>query len=192
MIVFVAAFMFVQTSAIQWQGGVAIAPAFRGHQYGPVFRVGKAWRIEPHVSFQLEGAFGMVGTTGTHTDCGIGQCFMSDIEFRARELEVPTLLVLSLGPRESVFLTAGPVFAARVTCDGFIGGLKRDSCPLGSDLAWGGAFGVGVRTPIGLSVEARLQSFYTPLVRMSSGDNLLGDHAFRARAVTLAVGWGRR
>jgi len=191
MIAVLAALVFVQTPAVQWQGGVAIAPAFRGHQYSPVVRVAKAWPIESYVSFQLELAFGMAGVAGTHTNCTISQCFTADIEYRARELEIPTLVTLSLGSEDPLFITAGPVFAVRLRCDGQFGGFKDRGCPLGSQLAWGGAVGVGVRGPAGLSVEARLQAFQRPLVRIASGDNQLGDHAFRARALTVAVGWGR-
>lgn len=188
MITYLAALLLVQAPTVHYQVGVAVAP---GNQFGPVVRLPKAWPIMAHLSFQLEPAFAFTGTAGTNTGCDFAQCYARTVELHAWEFELPTLLVVSVGTRGTLFFTGGPLFALRFRCGGNVGGTNVDTCSGGSDLAWGGAIGVGVAVPAGsrrMTLEARLQQFETPLAQMSITD-AGATQPFRARAVTVTVGW---
>lgn len=191
MITVLAALALLQTAPTQYHVGIALAP---GDQVGPVARVSHALRIMPHFSFQLEAGLGFAGSAGINSGCDLNQCYYRDVEHHALELEVPTLFAFSVGPRGSLFFTAGPVFALRFPCRGAAGGVRQNFCENGSQLAWGTSVGVGFRATSGtrpVTVEARLQRFETPLVKMSAC-NCGAPQAFKAQAVTVAVGWGKR
>lgn len=190
MILHLASLLILQTSPMQYGAGIAVAP---GGQLGPVLRVAKEWSLSRMVGFRLEGAFATAGAAGTHTECTFTQCFHSDFELRARELEMPALWRLSVTPNGPLFLIGGPVFAVRLACNGTVGS-ETSSCPNGSDLSWGGALGGGLRLPLGprmMTLEARLQYFGMPLVRLNITDSGQAKD-YRASAVIVAVALGGR
>ena len=190
MLAYLSVLLLVQGSPVQFQAGVAAAPS---GQYAPAVRITKSWPMVPHLDFQIGAAFGMVGIDGDNTYCDMNQqCFTATVRARTQEVEIPAQLVLSSGP---LYVIGGPVVGLRATCTAVVGGVKWDSCPGNSNVAWGVAIGGGARRalPAGtLSIEARLQHFMTPLVQLVTGDLADRFHEYRPRSVTVSLGWSRK
>ena len=189
MLAYLSVLLLVQSSPVQYQAGVALAP---GDQFGPVLRVTKSWPLASHFDFQIGAAVGMAGLNGSNTSCDLGgQCYTTTVRFRTHEVEIPAQLTLSSGP---IYLLGGPVLGLRATCSGASGGIEWESCPGNSNIAWGVGFGAGVQLHAGAQrfvIEARSQRFFTPLLQLFTSD--AGDtKEFKPTALTLTVGWSRR